>query len=460
MNNEPESRPSPAESGESAGAAKTAKVTAAVPGPGRVVPDKAVPNKAVPNKVATELSAQGAAPLLKRSRRQKRRRTKYVLRALLGVFLLLIGYVAVTMYPYITGPGTDPLNARVAEWARDHGLSRVVTWLENENYTAPPTGGKLSPSQLALLKSKSQGGPQKQGQASTTGANGETAAKAPAGPPPDLPTNITPLAAGQVPGEGVWQPAVMSASGVPIVETAALRPDREHTSALAYVAWLNQKALSFSLHPGYQQPGGSWSTPDELTQDQRPGLVATWNGGFKVRPDDALGGFYAEGQTAVSLVSGRAAEVFYTDGSMKVGLWGRDESMQSNVAAVRENLNLLVDNGQVTVGQYDGSGAQWGYTIMGWYYIARSGVGMTANGDIVYVSGSELSVYTLAQLLKAAGATYGMELDINPSWVSFMTYNGIADPADPTPTKLWDFAQPANRYFEPSDRDFVAVHAR
>jgi hypothetical protein len=112
------------------------------------------------------------------------------------------------------------------------------------------------------------------------------------------------------------------------------------------------------------------------------------------------------------------------------------------------------------VGEHDGSGADWGYTINGWYYIARSGVGMTAKGDIVYVGGTELSVYTLAKLLKAAGAVYGMELDINPSWTSFMTYNGLQNPKNPSATKMWDFAQPSDRYFSPSDRDFVSVHAR
>jgi hypothetical protein len=134
--------------------------------------------------------------------------------------------------------------------------------------------------------------------------------------------------------------------------------------------------------------------------------------------------------------------------------------MTPDVAAVRENLNLLVDQGQVKVGPYDGSGADWGYTIKGWYYIARSGVGMTANGDIVYVGGSQLSVYTLAKLLKAAGAVYGMELDINPDWTSFMTYNGLQDGQHPAAQKLWEFNQPADRYFSPSDRDFVTVHAR
>jgi len=87
-----------------------------------------------------------------------------------------------------------------------------------------------------------------------------------------------------------------------------------------------------------------------------------------------------------------------------------------------------------------------------------TGVGMTATGDIVYVSGAGLSVYTLAELLRSAGALEGMELDINPTWVSFMTYS--ANAANPVPTKLWGFQQPANRYLLPSDRDFVSVYVR
>jgi Phosphodiester glycosidase len=192
--------------------------------------------------------------------------------------------------------------------------------------------------------------------------------------------------------------------------------------------------------------------------DRLAGLAATWNGGFKVTPDDALGGFYADGRTAAPLVAGKAAEVFFQNGSMRIGRWGTEVTMAPEVVGVRENLNLLVDGGRVQVGPGDGSSVQWGYTINNSYFIARSGVGMTATGDIVYVGGQGLSVYTLAQLLKAAGAVEGMELDINPDWVSFMTYSGTA--ADPAPTKLWDFVQPADRYLQPSDRDFVSVSVR
>jgi hypothetical protein len=367
-----------------------------------------------------------------------RRRRRLALRAVLAAFLLVVVYVAVTLTPYLTAPGTDPFNARVVEWARDHGFSWAVTWMENETYHAPPTGGSLNPSQLAQLRNGSM--PTSHGSTPTTTAR-----------PADLPATIVPLASPALPGEGRWHPLITDRTGAPIVESAALRPDAMHTSALAYVAWMNQSALTFTLHPGYQQPGGGWQTPDQIPAGQRTSLVATWNGGFKIA--DSLGGYYAEGRTAATLVDGKASEVFYKNGSIKIGQWGRDETMTADVAAVRQNLSLLVDNSAVTVGPGDGSSAEWGYTIKNSYYIARSGVGMTANGDIVYVSGSELSVYTLAQLLRQAGAVNAMELDINPDWISYMTYN-------PQPTKLWDFVQPADRYLQPSSRDFVGVYLR
>jgi hypothetical protein len=366
-----------------------------------------------------------------------KRRRKRVRRALLGVFLIVFGYVGVSLYPYLTGPGTDTTSARVAEWARDHGLGAVVTWLENNTYSAPAVGGQLSADQLAQLQ----------------GPAGKARGKA------DEPADIAPLAFPGLSGEGVWHPLTTDGAGDPVIEKAALRPDAQHTSALAYAVWMNQRALKFSLHPGYQEPGGTWSQASSIPADQRTGLVAAWNGGFKIVPDDALGGYYADGRTAVPLVDGKAAEVFYRDGSIKVGQWGRDETMGPTVIGVRQNLSLLVDGGQVTVGPNDGSGQEWGYTINNSYFIARSGVGMTAHGDMVYVSGSELSVFTLAKLLQAAGAVYGMELDINPDWITFMSFGG-SDPANPTPTKLWNFTQPADRYFQPSTRDFVTVYAR
>jgi hypothetical protein len=364
------------------------------------------------------------------------------------VVLVIAVYVGVTIYPYLSGPGTDSVAARVAEWGRDHHLSWAVSWLENATYTPPPTGGNLSAAQRKALL----------GQSTAPDTRPHPRPTASAAAPVDLPVNIPAQAANPLPGEGVWHAVTRDGAGNPVLEEAALRPDAQHTSELAYAAWMNQKALTFALQPGYQQPGGSWPVPDQVSGSALNGLVATFNGGFKVHPNDALGGYYADGTTASPLVAGKAAEVFYRDGSLKIGVWGSGLTMTPDVVAVRENLSPLVDGGVVQVGGGAGSSAQWGYTINNDYYIARSGVGITASGDIVYVSGSALSVQTLAQLLKAAGAVNAMELDINPDWVSFMTYSG--QESNPDPAKLWDFVQPAGRYLQPASRDFVTVHLR
>jgi hypothetical protein len=374
---------------------------------------------------------------LTRGRKIRRR----IFRSLALVFLVVFGYVAYTMEPYLTYPGSDTVAARVAEWGRDHHLSWAVTWLENATYKAPPTGGKLSSQQVKTLQGAT---------VSPTQAARE-----------ELPANIPPLAAGSIPDEGVWHPVEYDSLGVPMVEWAGLRPDAQHTSELAYVSWMNQKSLSFQLHPGSQQPGGSFPTPDQIPAGSRTGLIATWNGGFKVNPNDSLSGYYEDGTTVRALVDGKASEVFYKDGSLKIGDWGRDLTMTPNVVSVRQNLSLLVDNGQVTSATNSGSGAQWGLTVNNAFFVPRSGVGITAKGDIVYVGGAALSVNTLAQLLKQAGAVNAMELDINADWTSYMYYTVSGNnAADPTPNKLWDFIQPADRYYQPSSRDFVAVYKR
>lgn len=390
-----------------------------------------------PRKGATAGKGKGGRPLT-RGRKIRRR----VFRSTLAILLVVLGYVGYTIEPYLSYAGTDSVAARVAEWGRDHHLSWAVTWLENATYKAPPVGGKLSSQQVQALQ-------------------GATVAPSQAAKD-ELPADIPPLAAGTVAGEGVWHPAVRDAAGVPIVEWAGLRPDAQHTSELAYVAWMNQKALSFQLHPGSQQPGGSFPTPDELGPSARKGLVATWNGGFKLNPNDSLSGYYEDGRTVRALVAGKASEVFYKDGSVKIGAWGRDVSMTADVVGVRQNLSLLVDNGQVTAAATSGSGAEWGLTVNNAFFVPRSGVGLTAKGDVIYAGGPDLSVASLAHLLKQAGAVNAMELDINADWTSYMYYNVPAggNPANPVPAKLWDFKQAADRYFQPSSRDFVAVYAR
>ena len=375
-------------------------------------------------------------PWWRRNRRRVRRGTALVV-------LLAVAAVAWSLGSALLRPGTDGIAARAAEWARDHGMGRLITWAENQQYqrNQPKVGGGLTGDQRAALR-----------------------AGTPIPPGRGLPPAIGPIANPALPGEGEWKVVATTATGQPAVLKAMLRPDATHTSYLAEVAWINVNDVRFVLHPGSQEPGhGPWSVPDTIPAAQRHGLVATFNGGFRLK--DALagpfGGYYADGRAVGQLANGVAAEIFRRDGSMTVGLWGRDATLADpTVVAVRENLHLLVDNGQIPASTADGSSRTWGYTIKNAYYVWRSGIGVTATGDIVFAMGSALSVQTLADVLRRAGAVRAMELDINPDWTSFMSYTAGPDPANPVPAKLTAFSRPADRYYQPSSRDFVAAYLR
>ena len=93
----------------------------------------------------------------------------------------------------------------------------------------------------------------------------------------------------------------------------------------------------------------------------------------------------------------------------------------------------------------------------------RSGVGVTPSGALVYVAGPGLSVQSLADILVHAGARRAMELDINSSWVDFVSFRpptgGAPDPGNGSKL-LPGMAGDPGRYLGPSTRDFFAVLVR
>jgi Phosphodiester glycosidase len=312
----------------------------------------------------------------------------------------------------------------------------------------PAVGGEPPPGVLVAPKGTSSSAPQAGHARSRHGGLGRIRLRPP----------LKPIAQPALPGEGVWR-SLVSVHGQPAVQAAFLRPDSVHTSYLAGVVWMSSKLLRFNLHPGYDEPGGNWPVPDWIPPGHRRGLSATWNGAFRL--DDAHGGFYLDGQTAGTLVNGAASEVFYRDGTMTVGSWNQEVGMAPNVVGVRQNLRLLIDNGQISPKIDVSPQFNWGATVSNAYYVFRSGIGVTATGDLVYASGDALSAHSLARLLYRAGCIRAMELDINPTWVSFMSYKRGHHPADPTPHSLLpDYQRPANRYYEQTSRDFVAAYAR
>ena len=173
------------------------------------------------------------------------------------------------------------------------------------------------------------------------------------------------------------------------------------------------------------------------------------------------GGFYADGREAIPLVDGSASLVVHTDGTVDVGMWGRDDRMGTNVVSVRQNLVLILDGGQPVSG-IDSNDHRWGRTLGNKVSVWRSGVGVRPDGTLVYAASNGLTVETLAAMLQAAGCVRAMELDINPEWVTFNLFtHPNSDATALSGTKLLpDMHRPADRFLGPDSRDFVAVLAR
>jgi hypothetical protein len=145
--------------------------------------------------------------------------------------------------------------------------------------------------------------------------------------------------------------------------------------------------------------------------------------------------------------------VVYHDGRIDIASWGQQVTMGPTVEAVLQNLVLLVDNGQLAPAATYGDSHVWGNTLGAKTVVARSGIGITKSGALVYVAGPALSVRTLAEALQRAGAVRAMTLDLNPEWVTFNLYQ-------PAPTKLYPQMQrPASRYVGPTreSRDFFTI---
>jgi hypothetical protein len=385
-----------------------------------------------------------------RLRRFFRLRTVRAVGVLILVFLV---WVAFSVGQALSAPNGGSISSKLAEWARDHYLGPVVTFGEWLSYEPPKVGGKPSFS-LAVPS----------GQAiSSSAASAESARSAKAKTPafrPDVPARLASLAGTPLSGEGQWR-VLEKVHGEPAVLGTFLR-DATYTSYVNGIVSMDQRLVSFQLHPGNEDPGGAgWGSNSQpwIPPGLRAGLLATFNGGFKL--NSAGGGFYLNGRTAGTLSSGAASIVYYKNGTMQIGVWDRTVRMTSSVAGVRQNLKLIVDNGRVPATVNTDVETNWGATLGGGYYVWRSGLGVTRDGRVIFVYGPALDVQDLADLLQRAGAVEGLQLDINPFWMSYEYYRAAGHSSNPTPVALLPTQQQTvYRYYSPYSRDFTAVYAR
>ena len=212
------------------------------------------------------------------------------------------------------------------------------------------------------------------------------------------------------------------------------------------------------LHAGSSDGGvAGWTYGDQITPREIHLVVAAFNGGFKLSYSNV--GFMSGGHIAVALHPGLASIVTYTDGTSNIGAWQNGvPTVHKTIFSVLQNQRLLVDRGVVAANVATCVLDCWGGTIKNLTIVARSGLGITAAGQLVWAAGEQLSPADLADALVSAGAVRAIELDINPFWVAGYLY--VHRPPGPRAVPVIPGQRGiAGQLLAPDSRDFLAVVA-
>jgi hypothetical protein len=168
----------------------------------------------------------------------------------------------------------------------------------------------------------------------------------------------------------------------------------------------------------------------------------------------------AGGHVGWPLSHGLASIVTYTDGRTDIGSWHVEVPKPgATVASVRQNLPLLIDHGVAAPDL--GCISCWGATLGGVTDPARSALGITANGTLIWAGGEHLTPAQLAAALLSAHVVRAVEDDINPAWVAayFYGHRGGHGPLAPV-SVVPGQSGVSGEFLVPYSRDFFTVVAR
>lgn len=254
-----------------------------------------------------------------------------------------------------------------------------------------------------------------------------------------------------------WVPAAL-VRGQTAVWLSRVRAYREPGFTITLMRF-DQQLVALALHAGSQEPGGSgWRYGSAIGTRERRIVVGGFNSAF--RESYGAGGFEAYGRVGWPLERGKASVVIYRDGTADIGRWREGVPAPGQpVAAVRQNLDLLITGGRVPANVDTCIRLCWGDPLHEQPIVARSGLGITAGGDLVWAAGHDLSVRALAEALAARGVVRAIELDINPAWVAGYLYAHRAHGAViPFPLVAGQTGIPG-QFLQPYFRDFFTVLA-
>ena len=228
-------------------------------------------------------------------------------------------------------------------------------------------------------------------------------------------------------GEGQWHniPLSLFPNQIILADTF-IRSDPSRDYSFVTLVQMDMSKLQLWSVAGTAEPGGKVGKhgPGVISANVQDNgiLVAAFDGGFQYR--DGQYGMIVGNTTYLPLKNDLATLVGHTDGRLEIVKY-EGQNLGNDISFIRQNCPMLIENG--VIGTSDDTNKKlWGRTITSDIYTWRSGIGIAANGNLIFAVGNALVPSTLAAALKAGGAVNAMQLDINPNWVRFNIFNNFS----------------------------------
>jgi hypothetical protein len=329
---------------------------------------------------------------------------------------------------------------------------------------APPSAAPAPP----LLASAAATSP------APSAAPAPSAPEPPAPPAPDPgptfppPSFEAPEAKTAKPGDGAWTPLVADAAGKPpLLVRTIVHPDASDRFMYAAIVAIDRRRVDLRFLAGTEEPK-STSVPRErrpgvIPAAEHPDLLAVFNGGFMAK--HGAWGLRVGADTFLPPKDEACTVAFVNDGSLRIRTWTTLAPAAATIEAFRQTPPCLIEQGAVNPAfEADPKSRRWGSSETGELTIRRSALGLDASGKtLFYGLGEWITPKGLALAMRAAGAAFAAELDVNWSYTRFLLY-GPAKPGEApevTETLVPKIKHPPRGYVvKPSDRDFFYLLRR
>ena len=230
------------------------------------------------------------------------------------------------------------------------------------------------------------------------------------------------------PSDGTWIAVRGRAvvNGSPSMYKTMLHPDAERRFAVLAVVAMDVARVRIHAAFGTVEPRGD-GIPARMRQgsvpvEHQPSLIAAFNGGFQT-----IHGNYAMmvHDNAVGEAQPDSCTIaLYHDKSVRVRSWYAVKNDVPLMEAYRQTPRCLVENGQRHPELENKYNTSWGAVVDKGTVIRRSALGLSENGRILFFGmGDSLTARSLADGMKAAGAHYAAQLDINQVYPRFVFFD-------------------------------------